>query len=171
MKQSGLLFRFLEGLVLVLLLQNVSGQVAWNGIVPYVTTRAEVEKKLGKPTRGSFYDLPEGKVLVKYVETSCDKKTECRCLAPLGTVQFIDVNLGYDLFLENLTIDRSAFRRKVNNTDPTMETLSDPKSGVVYELDDGKVTHIYYYESEATCKSFLSRISASNNSCFSTTQK
>lgn len=131
---------------------GVNAQETWRGIVPYVTTKEEVEKNLGKPTRGSFYELDEGRVLIKYVEIECAKKIECHCLAPLGTVQFIDVNLYYDLYFKDLTLDLTAFERKLVSPDPIQETYANWKIGIVYSVYEGKVSHIYYYESEATCK-------------------
>lgn len=132
---------------------NFNTQDNFKGIIPMVTTKSEVEKKLGKPDKNGAYELDEGRVFITYYNLECEKKIECFCLAPLGTVQSMKVTLYYDLYLKDLNLDPKVFERKVIDNDPLFEIYSNSKSGLVYEVWEGKVSQILYFESEDTCNS------------------
>lgn len=129
---------------------SANAQENFKGIVPMITTRSEVEKKLGKPNENGFYELNEGKVLIRYYDRACERKTECFCLAPLGTVQYIIFTLYQDLYLKDLKLAPNRFK-ETRSSHLDVYTYSDLKTGIVYEAQDGKVTEISYYESEDTC--------------------
>ena len=141
---------------------KVNAQENFKGIIPMVTMKSEVEKKLGKPNKYGDYELDEGRVHIDYYERECEKKIECFCLVPLGTVRFISINLYYDLYLKDLNLDTSIFERKVIYINPLLETYADFKAGIVYDVSKGRVSHIYYYESEATCKMLEEKLTKEN---------
>jgi hypothetical protein len=130
---------------------NVKAQESFKGIIPMVTTKNEVEKKLGKLNEKGVYELDEGRVTIRYYEQQCQKKTECICLVPLETVQYISVTLYYDLYLKDLNLDPQKFKETNNPHLPDIFTYSNSKTGVTYEASEGKVYEILYYESEETC--------------------
>ncbi len=127
------------------------GQQSWKGIVPLVTTKEQIEKTLGHPNAGGFYEFDDKRVFIKYVETQCEEIKRCDCLVPRGTVQFVDIEIYYDLYLKDLKLNKKVFTKTRNSHLPDVYTYSNHKSGLVYEVQDGKVTHIYYYESTNTC--------------------
>jgi hypothetical protein len=133
----------------------VSSGDTFRDIIPYVTTRAEVEKKLGKPDKYGRYEFDEGRVTVLYRETVCDKSnTECLCLSPVGSVLLISVNLFYDLKIEDLKLDPKIWTK----ADVTGEhaaggvVYNSAGKGITYDVINGLVTEITYRVSEKTCK-------------------
>ena len=135
--------------LLGLSLSSVNAQNGWRGIIPLKTTKKQVEKTLGKPTNG-VYELDEGRVHIGYVETQCDKILRCDCLVPQGTVNYIRIELYYDLYLKDIDIKNYKKTRDTHLTD--IYSYSKPKIGIVYEVYDGKISHISYYESEKICR-------------------
>ena len=83
-------------------------------------------------------------------EQECEKKIECFCLIPLGTVRYVSIELYYDLYLKDLNLDPQKFK-ETHNTHLDIYSYSNLKIGIVYEVQDGKVSTILYYESEDTC--------------------
>lgn len=133
----------------------VSGGDTFRGIVPYVTTRAEVEKKLGKPTVNGPYEFKDGRVYVHYRETVCEKSdTECLCLSPVDSVLMVTVRLYYDLKVEDLKLDALIWEKApiINGHAEGVIAYSNDKTGVTYEVRNGLVDNITYRESEDTCK-------------------
>ena len=145
---------------------EVAAQGNFKGITPLVTTKAEVEKILGKPNKYNRYELEEGRVYVRYRERECKGDTNCICLVPLGTVEYISVELYYDVFIKDLNLDRRRFRES-HSPHVDVYTYSDSRTGVVYEVQEGKVTHIYYYGSEETCNTLKQKSPAVNNKSMS----
>ena len=127
-------------------------QKPWDGIVPLITTKDQVEKKIGRPGSNGFYEFDDGRVLVKYVEVRCGKIKQCDCLVPPGTVQFVRVEIYYDLYIKDLKLDSKEFKKTRNTHQPELFTYANHKRGIVYSTYKGKVSHITYYGSEATCK-------------------
>lgn len=134
---------------------RVNAQEGWRDIVPLITTKEEVKKKLGEPNKKGVYELDEGRVFIKYVETKCDKIKRCDCLVPQGTVQFIRIEIYYDLFIKDIKL--KGFKKTRDSHIPTAFSYSNRKTGVIYEVQNGMVTHINYYESMKTCKDIEQR--------------
>lgn len=151
---------------------DISAQENFKGIIPMVTTKAEVEKILRKADEYGDYELEEGRVHVDYYDQECEKKIECFCLVPLGRVRYVSVTLYYDLYLKDLNLDLQKYKETRSTHLPDVFTYSNSKTGVVYEVQSGKVSRISYYESEDTCneikQKFLTtenQIKSSKNSC------
>lgn len=155
-----LIYQMVFGLfVSCLVMFDVNAQENFKGIIPMVTTKSEVEKILGKPNRNGAYELDEGRVHIGYYEQECKEKIECSCLVPLGTVQYIRVTLYYDLYLKDLNLDPQKFKETRSSKFPDIFTYSNSKSGVVYTVQNGKVSHIDYNESEDTCNEIKQKFS------------
>lgn len=132
---------------------SVKAQETWHGITPLVTTRQEVEKKIGRPGPTGFYELEEGRVFITYVNTPCEKILRCDCLAPIGVVQQIAVTLYTDLFVKNLNLLSRGFKKIHDRHFPEVITYSNRLTGVRYDTQHGRVTKVRYYESQKTCNS------------------
>jgi len=157
---SNLIYQMIFGLLVsCLVIFDVNAQENFKGIIPMVTTKSEVEKILGKPNKYGDYELDEGRVHVDYYERECEKKIECFCLVPLGTVRFISIELYYDLYLKDLNLDAQKFEETRSSHLPGIYSYLNSKTGVVYEVQGGKVTHIYYNESEDTCNEIKQKFS------------
>ena len=123
----------------------------WRGIEPLVTTKAVVEKSLGKPSSSGFYEFDDQRVLIMYVDTNCEGTPRCECMVPVNTVLFIDIELYSNPLLKNMGIDLAKFHKNQSPNNPAIITYSSKKLGLVYETQDGKVSHIYHYAPESTC--------------------
>lgn len=44
----------------------------WHGIIPMYSNRADVERLLGKPNDGTYYDYEDERVQISYVEKPCE---------------------------------------------------------------------------------------------------
>lgn len=126
----------------------------FKGIIPFITTKDEVENKIGKPDKFGRYEFPEGRVYVFYREIVCDEgNNACRCLASLGTVLKVSIHLYNHIPIKSLKLSSKEFEKKkitgghVSNEFAYINT----KKGIVYEVQKGKVIEITYYESEKTC--------------------
>lgn len=127
----------------------------FRGIVPFVTTRIEVEKKLGKPTKDSHYEFDRGWVYIFYRETKCESSNrECLCLAPIDSVAVVIVNLHYDLKIEDLKLDPVIWTKgKTSGGHVAGDTVFyNVEKGIAYDVTDGLVTTITYRVAEKTCK-------------------
>lgn len=141
-------------LILLFLFQGLIAQSTntWKGITPYITTRAVVEKILGNPGEYGLYELEEGRVSVAYHEKACALKDNCLCLIPLDTVINVSITLYYDLSIKKLKLNPKLFKKEAVSGDPRHLGYYNLKDGIVYEVVDGRVKAIHYYESEKTCE-------------------
>lgn len=143
----------------LLFYSNTPGQHSWSGIIPLVTTRSQVEAKIGKPGQDGRYEFSDGRVWIKYVETQCGH--DCVCMVPLDTVQFIAVDIYYDLSVKSLR-PRKDFRRVPDSHQPDIISYVNDKTGVRYVTQKGEVYTIYYSESAATCRRIERRFRQQN---------
>ena len=150
--------RFLIILLLLAVTKVSQAQmpVSFRGIVPLVTTRAQVEDRIGKEDEHGRYELPEGRVYILYRETPCKKADlTCSCLAGLDVVRAVDIQPEDDLYIKNFNFDSKLWRRSVVTGHVSgIEVYINDKLGIVYEFesDDGYIRAIRYWESEETCK-------------------
>jgi hypothetical protein len=155
--------------VLLLFWVSAAGaQDTFKGIVPFVTTRAEVEKMmLGRPVEHSRYEFEDGRASIFYRESVCEKTNKsCFCLAPLDTVLSVRFQPYTDIKIEDLNLDPKLWIRVpgVGGHVPGLELYVNEKSGVTYELDSrGFVNAIVFRESEETCQVLRNRIDTPAN--------
>jgi len=88
----------------------------WRDIVPLHSTRADVERLLGTPTRSHgvafTYDTKDERVLVFYSAGPCKKGVSEEWNVPENTVISITVHPNAKLFVESLKLDKSKYRRE-----------------------------------------------------------
>lgn len=130
----------------------IKAQEGWNGIIPLITTKEEVQKKLGKADKYGRFETKEGRVSINYINTRCKKVMRCDCLAPIGSVMSIRITLYNDLPLEALKLNSKTYKKTRDSHLSDVTTYANEKTGVIYEIQDGKVTHINYYESKKVCQ-------------------
>jgi hypothetical protein len=136
---------------------STSAQETFRGIVPLVTTKMEVEKKLGKPDEYGRYELDEGTVRVYYRKTACDKSdTNCLCGVPVDTVLEVVVQPQTDVKIVDLKLDPNLWKRSAvtGGHVPGLEVYINHKAGVTFEVDmnDGIVREIRYEVTAETCR-------------------
>ena len=114
-----LIIKFITCICLAFCLAKISYAKDWRGIVPFQSTRADVEKLLGQPpsppsdgtriytlnkTR-SIYFLDEGEIYIVYAEDDNFTVTEdCLDAVPAGTVLMIQITPKKELKLTDLNL-------------------------------------------------------------------
>ena len=95
---------------------SLSQAEGWRGIVPLHSTRADVERLLGTPTKShgvSFtYDTKDERVLVFYSAGPCKKGVSEEWNVPADTVLSITVHPNAKLLIDSLKLDKSQYRRE-----------------------------------------------------------
>lgn len=145
---------------------TINAQDTFRGLIPFVTSRIEVEKKLGKPDEFGRYEFDEGTVRVLYRQTVCEKTdTSCLCLAPVNTVLQIVVQPDRELKLEDLKLDPNIWQRAEvrGGCVPGTEVYLNQKTGVTYEVIEGIVTEVRYNVTEEICKMLSQRAKSTRN--------
>jgi hypothetical protein len=117
---------------------------AWRGIVPLHSTRAEVEKLLGRQVEeGLGYDLEDEHVAITYSSQKCDMDLPGGWNVSPNTVIEIQVSSTRDLLMADLPV-------RWQDLEPTYSTKTvqisylDARAGVRYTTDNGLVPAITY---------------------------
>jgi len=132
------------------------GQNEWNGFVPLVTTRAQVESEIGKPTKYGKYVLDDEEVRIIYTERQCGNPKHCECLAPTGSILYISRYLNNTRKVSE--IDLKGFGRTVDTHLPDVYTYSNHEIGIVYTVQNEEVYKIRHYRSERVCSEYENEI-------------
>ncbi len=145
----------------LLLLVSSIYSATWNGITPLRSSRADVERILGRENEHGYYQTAEGKVRILYGADVKDADT-CWGRASKDVVTEIAVDLDAPWKFEKLGIDMSKFKKVVSPENSDSAQFTDWKSGIAYvvELQDGLVYSIYYYPNESDCRSILKKVSS-----------
>lgn len=107
-------------LALLLLLQaqslpNTSREGGWRGLMPLQSTRADVEKLLGKPvsSRGSIvvYKTDEEEVAVVFSAGKCIRSSSERWNVPMDVVITIELRPKKQVLIQDLHLDSNKYRR------------------------------------------------------------
>jgi hypothetical protein len=102
----------LGSICLMLLLTASSQAKEWRGIIPLKSTRADVERLLGKPGAHGRYQFENERAVIDYAEGSCDKANNSReCLVSVDTVLTIYVTLEVEMRFSKLNLDRGNTQR------------------------------------------------------------
>ena len=136
---------------------NAEGK-AWRGIVPLKSTRADVERLLGKPNALGRYQFENERAYIHYAEGSCPSDmNDCQCLVPNGTVLEIFVNLEVELKFSDLKVDGTKYKTIRSGHLPTIVAYSNNEEGIVYTVDeeDGEVMDISYLPTAKDCQSLI----------------
>jgi hypothetical protein len=124
----------------------------WRGIVPLHATRANVERRFGKPRAGSnMYEFKTERAYVVYSDGSgCAKESESEWNVPRDTVLSIIVTPKVTMRFSALNIDLKRYKKDKDPEVPTHVYYKDKEAGRTYEVfegggkDDGLILHIEY---------------------------
>ncbi|HKC63832.1 MAG TPA: hypothetical protein VKB86_09345 [Pyrinomonadaceae bacterium] len=134
----------------------------WRGITPLKSTRADVERLLGKPEPEpegmSFlatYKLRTEEVNVLYaIKSLCNEPERCDCLVPDDTVIEIYVESKVKMKFSSLDIDKTTFDRfpLVENT--SVIFYRNAEAGLTYAVSEkeDKVLYIQYSPTVKDCE-------------------
>lgn len=158
-----LAFQALSYVCVTLAISGIAQAKDWHGIVPFHSTREDVERLLGppppppadgsrayQPSRArSIYFTDEGEVYIVFEEKEAAGGAPCKGTIPTGTVLLIQVTPKKDLKLSDLNLDE----RKLNRFDPAeppnvnsgYEGYVDEGEGISIRTSRGKVQVINYF--------------------------
>jgi hypothetical protein len=132
---------------MALVITQISEVRDWRGIVPLHSTRADVERLLGRPVEGSshLYQTGNEKISVTYSQRPCDYDWQ----VPLDTVINISVHSMNPPAFAALKLDE---RRYEKRSDPHLKSLVyyvNQEQGINYTVDTaaGVVTGVEYFPS------------------------
>jgi hypothetical protein len=122
----------------------------WQGLRPLRSTRADVEKLLGKPQQRSpaFYRLKDKSILIGYNNISgCDDKDSSNWNVPKDTVITIAVTFfpQHWVKLSELKLDLSKFEKFSDEEFPGLFYYVSNEAGLNIATDDAVVSSIAYF--------------------------
>jgi hypothetical protein len=129
----------------------------WNGLVLLRSTHADVERLLGPPGKDKRYHLKDARVSVHYYEGTCDRRDDCRCLVPAGTVLTIFVEPEVEMSFSRLKLDKSRYKKKAIVPDASQAVYWNDDDGITYTVDEAHddVIAIEYSPTEKDCREIL----------------
>lgn len=144
-------------LILVLTIHSSSQTNSWNGIIPLKSTRADVEKSLGKPRTSGGYLINGGFVSIEYSEKLCENKKICECMIGEDTVIKIEVYHHKELKFNDLDLNLKKFKKKTDKHLLVYDSYSNFKDGIVYVVfrEENTVKSVTYLPSKQDCKGLL----------------
>ena len=105
---------------------------SWKGLTPLLSTRADVEKLLGKPKEDKYsccrYEMPNENVSISYATDTCDEGWN----VPKDTVLSLSVSPNSDVgkSFEELKLDKNKF--SMTGDDAFFGTWTNPEQGLQY---------------------------------------
>jgi hypothetical protein len=142
----------------------------YRGIRPLKTTRAEVEKRFGKPDKYGNYKIDGELFNIYYGETyrntPCDNKDNCECLVSPDTVLQIRVYIHYDLKLKQLHLQLNRYKKSLDTHLLGLVVYSSDSEGIVYEVnknEKNRVRAITYLPSSKDCQNLLKKSRVERN--------
>ncbi|HWS88764.1 MAG TPA: hypothetical protein VN282_17450 [Pyrinomonadaceae bacterium] len=121
----------------------------WRRIVPLRSTRAQVERRLGKPRRGGHHELKTERAFFHYSSGRGCAGGEGWNLAR-DTVVRIVVTPKRKLRLSALRLDMKRFEKSLDAEIPTHALYRDKEAGLTYEVyegggeSNGLILHVQY---------------------------
>lgn len=104
----------------------------WRGIIPLHSTRADVERLLGKPNDGTYYNFKDDRIEINYVERACESTGPLPGFnVPVGTVSQITVFHKKERRKSELHIDESKFS-KTKESDTDWQYYANHEEGIMY---------------------------------------
>ena len=155
-----LLLRSLSLLVLLLSSAEPSAAEQWRGIIPLKSTRADVDRLLGKPLPGNpdflaKYKLRDEEVTINYADRKlCREADRCECLVPDGTVLDISVQPKRKVSFATLRIDQDKFSKHPLAENADIEVYYNGEAGLIYTISrtDGTLLYTQYAASSRDCE-------------------
>jgi len=153
-------------LFLLLLVKNTNAK-EWRNIVPLKSSRADVERLLGQPTKAGRYEFEKERAYIHYIERICDNDRNCLCLVPKDTVTSIYVELEYYQKFSELKVNKSKFERTVDSKFPYKVTFANYKEGIIYSVDeeDDDLIAIEYLPTEQACQEIIEQANKKRKKC------
>jgi hypothetical protein len=132
----------------------------WRGIVPLKSTRADVERLLGKENEFGRYQFADERAYIFYSKSPCEgvyqglQEDKCECLVPEGAVLSIHVTLEVSRKFSSLKIDSRMYERQLIRPGTPIYAYSNSTEGVVYRVDesDDDIIGVEYLPSAKTCQ-------------------
>jgi len=141
----------------------------WQGIVPLKSTRAEIERRFGKPDKWGGYEVKGERVSFEYgnrckglyLTLGADN---CKCLAADDAVRSIFVEPTTKRKISDLKLDMKNYKRVPVNPFPQTFEYANYEEGIVYTVDESEdeVMHITYYPSVVDCEDILTQRTPAN---------
>ena len=118
----------------------------WRGIVPLHSTRADVERLLGKPDmQGDLYDYEDESANIIYQRHTCEENKGEGYNVPMDTVLFIRVNFkNKDRSLSDFPIDWTKYEKTEGGDVEGVAYYSNENEGITYGTSYGKVHSVEY---------------------------
>jgi len=132
--------RLIASTALLLIFTSTSQAKSWRGITPLKSTRADVERLLGKPNNLGRYQFENERASIHYAETGCDRPSDCTCLVPKDTVLHVFVTIEVEMKFSALKIDKAKYEKRRDRHLLTFVSYSNADEGVVYIVADDEVT-------------------------------
>lgn len=137
----------------------------WRGIVPLKSTRADVERLLGKPNELGVYQFDNERASIDYSLGECGglyrplEKDNCKCMLAKDTVLSVYVEYEIRPSFSALKIDRRKYTRSPIVSGPDMFSYSNRTEGLIYTVDesDDKLMEVVYLPAAKDCENLLSR--------------
>jgi hypothetical protein len=156
--QATFIFSFLLSLFTV----TVNAE-PWRGIVPLKSTRADVERLLGKPLPGAIpsyvtYKLETGELRVEYADQNlCTRLDSCDCRVPDDTVLHVIERPKGTIAFSSLKLDLTKFHAIVNRENPNNVAYSNSDAGIMYVISKsaGLVLFVQYGPTAKDCEDAL----------------
>lgn len=131
--------------LLLLTFELTASAKSWRGIVPLRSTRADVEKILGKPTASNHvYKIGAGTVDITYAQQQCEQNAPSgwgSWNVPAGTV--ISLSFDADFLVSDLKIrNLEKYKLRTDNSLSTEYRLL--AEGIQYSVKGDRVVRITY---------------------------
>ena len=124
------------------------------------STRADVERLLGRPGEHGRYQFDKERAYIEYAGTGpCAKVNQCLCQVSEDTVISIYVELEVEMSFSGLKLDKKDYKKFISRKDPTIATYSNQEKGIISTVDqtDDDVTAIEYLPDAKNSKNLLRR--------------
>jgi hypothetical protein len=152
--------------VLALLLFGQSSLAKdWREIVPLKSTRADVERRFGKPDKWGNYGFKDEQVSFEYGDGPCKGlylalgEDNCKCLVDTDTVMSVFVEPTVKRKISDLKLDMKDFKRTPITPFPHTFEYDNTLEGITYTVDESEdeIKHITYYPSPVDCQDIISK--------------
>ena len=151
-------------LTIVFLPQTVSAK-DWRGVVPLKTTRAEVERRFGKPDEKGWYEIKDERASFDYGDGPCKGlylslgEDNCKCLADDTAVMSIFVQPTVKRKISELRLNVKQYNKIAISPFPDTFAYENLEEGIVYTVDEleDEVKHITYYPSYSDCREIIAK--------------
>lgn len=158
-----MIIKFITAILGVLLAAQISMAKEWRGVVPLKSTRADVERRFGKPDKWGHYAVGDERVSFEYSDGPCTDlyrtlgKDNCYCSLEAGTVTSIFVKSIVPRKISDLKLDMKKFKRTPISPFPDTFEYADRIEGITYEVDESENTirNIEFYAAAADCENII----------------